>query len=422
MLKRILLFAAFGQCFMAQGQSFLEITTGPGYQNQQFIRLKDDFVQSAKLTDWDIAFTSFGQQDAGVHFNEASGTSMGQAQPEIEVYDTKSTDFAKVFNVDSIKANRLYNDEKSWSYGAFNSNRNPASPFDFGWGKYAPATNSVAGDKVFVIKLKNGQFKKFTIISLGVAGYNFKYADLNGDNLVTKTKAKTFGTQSILYYSFAKEDFVVIAPSSYDLVYSRYTSIAQDPNSPLLAQYNVTGVLTAPGNSTARVVSVSPETELPKDTTTYTKRQDVIGYDWKTFTNVWSINTNLVYFVKSQDLHIYKLRFIDFEGASTGNATIEKTDLGVLSSTRDLLTSSVNVYPNPASSNVDVVFDAIQNVGASTLQIIDLTGKQVMTLPMNVTKGLNAFNIDITTLNAGLYKLHITSAQGILASQKIVKI
>jgi hypothetical protein len=410
--------------FSAQTQSFLEISTGPGYQSQQFIRLKDDAKVSVKLTEWDIAFTSFGQQDAGVHFNEASGSSMGQSLPEMEVYDTKSTDFAKLFVVDSIKANRLYNDEKSWSYGAFNSTRVASSPFDFGWGKYAPATNSVVGEKVFVIKLKNGTFKKFMIVSYGAAGYTFKYADLDGSNEVTKVLQKTPGAQNLLFFSFAKNDVVSVAMSGgYDLIYTRYTSLAQDPNSPLVAQYNVTGVLSGPAALTARIESQSPESELPTGTTNYTKQADVIGYDWKSFNNTWSINEKLVFFLKSPvDQHIYKLRFIDFEGASTGNATIEKTDLGTVSSTDNELSVALGIYPNPAQDDINVIIDAATVHGQGTMSIIDVNGKLMSAQNINIMSGLNAYSQNVSQLSSGIFTIQIVGQNGLMVNKKFVKI
>jgi hypothetical protein len=423
-MSRFILSIFFGLVLTnsASAQTFLEISTGPGYQNQQFINLQTKSLKSVKLTDWDIAFTSFSQQDAGVHFNEASGTSMGQALPEIEVYDAKTSDFSKTIVLDDVKDSRIYNDEKSWSYGAFNSARNAASPLDFGWGKYVPASNQVVGDKVFVIKLKTGKAIKFMIESLTGAGYKFKYADLNGSNEVTKTVAKTPGAQKLLYFSFEKQDLVDIAPAgAYDLVYTRYTSLAQDPNSPLVAQYNVTGIMTAPGNSTARIVSNNPSEVKLTDTTTFTKRQDVIGYDWKTFSNAWSIDDRIVYFVKaSVGGTVYRLQMVDFEGGSTGNATIQYESV-FLSKTADNSINTVGLFPNPATAEITIVMDVNEDIKNAKIEITDMLGRTVQMIRRDLSVGLQNIPYNVSELQNGMYLVNIYGQKGLAATQKFIK-
>jgi Secretion system C-terminal sorting domain/HmuY protein len=406
--------------------SYFEISTTAGYQSQQYIRLSDNKLASTKLGDWDIAFTSFGQQDAGVHINEASGTSMGQALPEIELYDPKTSDFQATIFLDSLNLrHRLYNDEKSWSYGAFNSTRISADPFDYGWGKYSPAVNKVSGEKLFVIKLRNGQLRKLMIESVVGPTYTFKYANLDGSNEVTKTVTKTINSQRLLYFSFDKSDFVNITPTDgYDLVYTRYTSIATDPNGTTTAQYNVTGILSAPSNTTAEIISDTPEAEQPTASTLYSKQYDIIGFDWKNFVgNKWELDTKKVFFVKSAvDKHIYKIRFIDFQGATTGNATIEKTDLGLSSATADEVSLFTNIYPNPVQSNLEVVLDnSNQKLKDAQLQVCRLDGQILSTQNIQINLGINAYSLNIEDLIAGLYVIRLTSKGETFGTKKIVK-
>jgi hypothetical protein len=407
-------------------QSFLEISTGSGYNSQQFIRLQNDKLTSVKLSEWDIAFTSFGTQDAGIHINEAAGIAAGPPPAEIEAYDTKSSDFSKIFVFDSIKANRLYNDEKSWSYGAINSSRSAMDPFDYGWGKYVPSAQKVSGSRVFVLKLKSGKLIKFMISDLTGLTYNFKYANLDGSSEVIKSINKSPGSQNLLFYSFEKESFVNIAPTDgYDLIYTRYTSLAQDPNSPATAQYNVTGILTAPGATTAVVISQNPVAEVATLSTIFTKQTDLIGYDWKNFVNnQWVLNLNKVCFIKSAiNNHIYKIRFIDFAGAATGSATIEKTDLGILSSSEDIIDVSVGTYPNPVVNEINVIIDT-KNIKytSANISMLDMSGKEILNNNMILSQGLNANSYDVSQLNAGTYILNITSKGKRITSQLITKI
>jgi hypothetical protein len=413
-------------CHLSFTQSYLEISTGAGYNNQQYIRLSDEKLTSVKLTDWDIAFTSFGTQDAGVLFNEAAGVSFGQPPTEIEVYDTKSSDFDKVFVLDSVKANRLYNDEKSWSYGAFNSTRDVTKPFDYGWGSYVPTSMKVVGGRVFLIKLKSGKIIKFTVSDLSGYTYNFKYADLNNDNLVSKSVNKNPGKQTMLYYSFTKSDFVNIAPTDgYDLIFTRYTSLIPNPGNPgTFEQYNVTGILTAPAASTYVVNTSNPDSAKVDASTVFSKQTDLIGFDWKSFANnQWLIDLNKVYFIKSPvNDHIYKLRFIDFGGSSTGTATMEKTDLGVLTSSKDLPKASLGIFPNPTTDRINVIIENTDmTVNKITLCIHDMSGKSIITVNCPLNSGLNSHEIDISNMEVGTYSLSVIANNKVIANKAIIK-
>jgi hypothetical protein len=403
-------------------QEFLEITTGPGYQSQQYIRLSNNETKSVKHDSWDIAFTSFGTQDAGVHVNEAGGTSMGQPQPEVEVYDTKSTDFSKVFILDSIKNNRLYNEEKTWSYGAFNSTRG-TSPFDYGWGKYTQGSQKVIGEKVFVIKLRNGKLLKFRIDDLNGFTYNFTYANLDGTGLTSKSVTKTTGTQKLIYFNLTTGNTVDVQPTTpYDLIYTRYTSIAQDPNGPTVAQYNVTGVLAAPGTFSAEVSSDDFDSAPVPGAAEYIKQYDVIGYDWKTFTaNQWQLDEKKIFYLQTSYGDIYKFKFIDFQGAATGNATLQKAKLGPTSYVNDETLTSVHVFPNPSSDRIEIVY-AAKNTGSAVVSLLDINGKIVKTTQQDILSGLNVVQMSISDLPQSNYTTVMYVNGRVVMSQNIVKI
>ena len=79
-MKKLAFFFAFSLLAIhAQSQTVQEIATGAGYQKQSFISLSAGTEKLVNNTAWDIAFTVFGQQDAGVFVNESSGSSMGAA-------------------------------------------------------------------------------------------------------------------------------------------------------------------------------------------------------------------------------------------------------------------------------------------------------------------------------------------------------
>ncbi|MCX6909508.1 MAG: DUF2339 domain-containing protein, partial [Verrucomicrobia bacterium] len=74
----------------------------------------------------------------------------------------------------------MYNDPGNWENGAFS--RYAKGYFDYGWCIYNDVTHNLVGDSLFVIKLRDGNFKKLWMIkklsSLDI--YLFRYANLDG--------------------------------------------------------------------------------------------------------------------------------------------------------------------------------------------------------------------------------------------------
>ena len=68
---------------------------------------------------------------------------------------------------------------------------------------------------------------------------------------------------------------------------------------------------------------------------------------------------------------------------------------------------SLEVYPNPASTYVDVVFNSNDESGA-TLQLMDITGRVVYTSEVGTISGRNQLQIDLANLSKGVYMLNVT--------------
>lgn len=422
-----LLFIGFSVLALsAQAQTFQEISCGTNYKFQSYVKLEEGTQKQVSNDAWDIAFTAFGTSDAGIFINESSTSTTGENLPQTELYDAKSNDFDAVIDINSIINNKTYNSEINWNYGAFNESRDLSNPFDYGWGKYNPQGHSVTGDKVFVLKLRNGKFKKIQIFSLAGVVYNFKYADLDGSNLVTKAISKqtdNYG-QKLIFFSFTTESTVDILPKGgFDMMYGRYIAWAQDPNGTTQQYYNVTGVLTGPGIKTAVAKGVDVNTVLEKDyADRYSDRLDVIGFDWKKLLGTsWAIEKNRAHFLKMTDNTIWKIVFIDFEGSATGNAVFQKTKLGS-SAVSQIDGVEAGVFPNPTSDNLyitlDIAKDGVRDMNTS---IIDMLGKVVKTSIINVQEGLNVFEVKTSELKEGTYLIQINSGKQSFV-QKFVKI
>jgi hypothetical protein len=78
-----------------------------------------------------------------------------------------------------------------------------------------------------------------------------------------------------------------------------------------------------------------------------------------------------------------------------------------------------DVYPNPVVSSTNVLVNAI-NDGVATVKVWSIQGKLVSTTTTELTAGVNAISIDLSTANTGNYFVQVVSADGI-ASKSIVK-
>lgn len=411
-----------------QAQNFQEISTGPGYNKQSFIKLSDGSQKQVNNDAWDLAFTAFGFQDAGIFINESSGSSMGQNLPLTELYYALTDDFNSTIDLEAIKDYKYLNSEASWNFGAFNEVRDTLNPFDFGWGVYQPASNRVIGNKVYVLKLRNGEYRKIKIESLTGTTYTLKYAKLDGSGEVTKTLNKLTDNkgQKLIFFSFTTNETVDVLPTGgFDLMYCRYISIAKDPNGTIVQQYNVTGVLTGPGILTAEADGVNPTTVTYTDyTDKLSTKTDVIGYDWKTLTGIsWVLDSDKVFFVKTTDNHMWRLHFIDFEGSSTGTAVMDKTDLGLFSSSNDLVGIQTGIFPNPVDDQLILSLDITEATANDiNIDITNINGQIVANRVVKNHEGLKVFDISTRDWNKGIYLVRISNGPNQISTKKIVKI
>jgi hypothetical protein len=105
------------------------------------------------------------------------------------------------------------------------------------------------------------------------------------------------------------------------------------------------------------------------------------------------------------------------DNASSGvftidNITLGRNDVG----TNEVNVTGLNVYPNPATDALNVVFDA---TSASSVQLTDLTGKVVAVQTANA--GANTISFNVENVNAGVYFVNISNASGNVAQKVIIK-
>jgi len=408
----------------ATGQEFGQLSAGPGYGLQSFYSLADGQEVQIALDSWDLLFTGIGLQDAGIHVNEATASSFGAPAPELRLFLAPTADFQVEIDPDSL-VQRLFNDEASWLYGALNAPRTPGNPLDFGWGRYNPAANQVIGDRVFVIQLRDGAYKKFMIESLGASAYQLKYADLDGsgESIVSIPKTDDPG-QFFTLFSF-ENGVLETAPADWDLLFTRYVTPLDDGDGQLL-DYVVTGILSAHGVEVARIEGMDPAEVTAATPDSFSTRLDVIGYDWKEFNfqGGWLLPDDLSYVVKDRTGELYKLVFIDFEGASTGTATYEKSRLEATTSLSSLPSgplTELSVFPNPVDRAFELVYSLRTSQTNVQLQLFDALGRPAWSSTLDGAAGLNARRIVLPDLPAGPYVLRLQAGRGQMVQRIIVQ-
>lgn len=376
-------------------QTYDEVSTGAQYSQQAYYNLSTGAVQVVSDDAWDIAFSNIGQIDAGIFINEAASLSASPVKlflAPTNDWNQAITDVTQFY--DSLQ---LLNNEANWTDGAFNNVKDPNNSFDYGWGLYDFQSHQITGNKVYVIKKRNGDFIKIKIDAYRSGKYFFRYANLDNSNETIDSVARaTNGPNSLVHYSFESKKMVNIS-SDYDLIFTRYITPLEDTPGHFL-DYSVTGFLLAPGTQAVVADGVDVTTVKESDyASNYSFAPTTIGHEWKAydFNSGWIIDEDRANFVKTKNGDTYKLVFVDFSGSGTGTVTVEKTKLAT--SSTDHINSKVDIscYPNPA---VDVIYLNTSAQGEVKIRLINSLGQVILNqksepnqpvyLPSGITSGI----------------------------------
>jgi hypothetical protein len=416
--------------FGLSGQEIQTISTGAGYNFQSYFSLSTGEEKLVANATWDIAFAVYSPFTSGVFINESAGTVQGQSVAAIELYDGLTDDFSIVPDPEFLADYRLYNPEESWEIGAFNETRDPEDPFDYGWGFYNFQTHEVVGARVFVIKLRDGSYKKMEIQSMAASMYTFRVANLDGSDEHTYTINKNdFPGQTLAYFSLTTGETVAVEPDAgYDLIYQRYISPVYEPVNQIWLQYAVTGIVSGLHVEVAVASEVDPDEVNVEDFLgEFTDEIGAIGHDWKSFTGTsWVLPEDRVYFVKTADNHIWKLWFIDFEGSTTGTAVFEKTDLGELTSgviSPEMMGIRTLLYPNPSPDQLYIALELPSDfIAKATLVATDFSGRQVLNTAVNLSSGFQVLEADMQYWAPGTYSFNLIVGADIIPLGMVSKL
>lgn len=405
MRKTLLLSVMIFAVVTLAGQEQKEVVTGASYVDDVYYSLENGNVDTVARKNWDLGFST-DNFSVSILANTTSG---------VEVYTWHAGDTADWVTLDTtgMEWTPMHNSIETFDEGAlsFNQTGHP----DYGWGTYNMGNHVITGDSLFVIKTVAGVYKKLAIIRRAAMDntWEFKYANLDStDEQSVPLNSGEYNTKSFVYYSIDNDSIIDREPAKadWDLLFTKYTDhVNYSPAS------DVSGILT---NEDHVVVQEVRESALNQATftsfedTSFTAEINTIGFDWKKLVfnpgPSFELIDTVVYFIKSYsetDSSYYKIYFTGFTGMSEGRYNFVQEKLSLVSSRSPEMIQMLEVYPNPASNNLNVVFD---HIGETSIQVIDMTGRVVFSTIHNAG-GFTNLSLDIAQLNPGLFFLKVNS-------------
>jgi hypothetical protein len=411
-LSGIILVSALAGTTIAQTLPSDSVTMSAGYANEIYYSMPNGTILTSPRNTWDIAFRT-SKMSSGILTNDGAGVILW-SYPKAD-----SSAWASIDTSGLSTWTPMYNDPKDWENGAFS--RYALGHPDYGWGVYNSVTHDVEGDSIFIIKLRNGSYKKFRVIAKHSVQniFSFRWADLDGGNEHTvDLDLNPFMATDYFGFDLTTATGIDFQADldQWDLLFTKYMSVQPDGT-----PYAVTGVLSNPDIKVKRFEAV-PTTYTDWWVGDWDSTRSPIGWDWKAFnmgTFTYDMVDSLVFFVLSQNNDIYKLLFTKFDGTSTGKIAFDLGKVSSLGIGGKVNTMSVTAYPNPASDRLALYFTSTTN-GTADIRLTNIAGNVVRTAKPAVRAGeLNETVLDVTGLNPGIYLAVIVNGNE-RAVQKIV--
>jgi hypothetical protein len=406
----ILAAMTFGPSMTAQGvMNSDSVTMGQYYASEVYYSMKNGMVSSSARNSWDIAFRT-KIRSSSIITNDGSGVVLW-SYPKSDSSGWASVDTSGLYSW-----TRMFNDVNDWENGAFS--RNAKGHPDYGWGVYNDQTHDVAGDSIFIIKLRDGSFRKLRIILKNSVNnvYYFMVAGLDGSGVThLNINCNDYLTKDFIGYSLETSSVVdyQAAKADWDLLFTKYMSI--QPNG---TPYAVTGVLNNDGIKTKTFHPV-PLNYTDFGPGAWDSTRSSIGWEWKYIdTNyVYHITDSSVYFIRTLAGDIFKLYFTKFAGSSTGLIAFKAgmtQGQGIKENSEPF---ALKIYPNPVSDRVSIAAQG-SSFASAVVDICDLSGRSVRKQMQLNTSG--TVSADVSGLNAGIYLIRVTTSSGTVCRKMII--
>ncbi len=400
--------------------------TGQRASEMTFYSLKTGAKTVVSNTDWHLAITirptAFPNSPLGgttIRINEPIG---------VKVYYVPNANAAAFNTVDTTgyeSWTKQHDSDTLIDLGALNSNRNLANQFDFGWGIYNGSSHNVVGDSFYLIKLPNGELKKFMVVNLDKdTAYNLKYSNIDNSDLQTiHISKKEHVGKEFMYLNLIDNMIHDKEPlsSDWDLQFLKYsaTDILQGQH------VSTVGVWLNKGTKAAKR-SGYDVTDNNYSNLTFSNHLNAIGWDWKRLGSFQALisgknieemsefyytNDSLAYFVQTNGGEFYKVVFTRYN-VGNGHISFYKEKLDATGINEAAAENSFHIFPNPANQILNVVL----NSGPAIIRIIDISGRIISE---------DTYSESITQLNTsdfanGVYLMMVTSNGKTSASKFVV--
>lgn len=300
---------------------------------------------------------------------------------------------------------KLYNSYETWLQGAFDANRNPNDPADFGWGNYDMSTHLITGDSIYIIHTVNDNYKAVSIDQISSGVYTITYSNLDFSNVVTKTlNRSSYGTKNFFYYSLDSEVIKDLEPATanWDITFTKYPIIY-----PGYGAYPVVGVLTNDGVRVSQVEFNTGVTPSVTDTINFPMSANIstIGYDWKDAFN-GIVHDTLAYYVEDQMGNINELMFTGYGGSSTGkmvfsvNGVKDSVVLGAGNADQVYYSlENMNVVSTNTDHDWDIALYAQSSFSNIPVRINDAHGAELYVYPNADIDYWNTVGVEEHTVN-----------------------
>ncbi|MEZ8002325.1 MAG: T9SS type A sorting domain-containing protein [Flavobacteriaceae bacterium] len=409
-MKKILLTSfAIATTLCTIAQETIDVSMGAGYTSEVYYKLDTQTAITFQADSWDVAFLRNDDFNLSVRVNDGI---------DIKVFEVADT-AEQYGSVDVSNQNdwvELVNGNTNWEDGAFMQ-----GSATFGFGEYNPATNHVEGTIVFVLQYDDGSYRKM-IIEDYFGAYTFKYATWGGSTWSSDTTATVANTSNpdnrYNYYSLQNNQELIAEPSedNWDFVFRKYTSFINPPGQ----NYVVSGALHNPNVTVAQNQETSDADPNGLD---YLEEINTIGYDWKSFTGTWNIDSDQKYYVKYENNTVYRMYFTDFGGSASGDLSFvlqDVTDLLGFESISENL--SFGMYPNPSlDGDITIVFENKSIIAATnTIRIYAVNGAQVYKTTTLNNNGFFTQQLDLSFLDSGMYVLQFESGDTTISKKLIL--
>ncbi len=398
------------------------IYMGAGYNNEVYYSLSTNYRAAVDHKQWDIAFRT-SRMSASILTNDAANNNpIGLLGVELYTYPKSDTSgWATVDTSGLSHWKNMVNSTTDWEEGAFC--RNQKGHPDYGWGKYNAASHNVVGDSLFIIRLRDGSYRKLWIkIKYSAQNiYEFRYANLDGSkpSIITLDCAP-YESKNFVGFSMITNqavDFEPVASPAWDLLFARYMYTFPDKS-----LYLVAGVLS---NYKVKVdvhKKVAPNYRL-WNVATMDSTRSPIGWDWKTFNgSTYVVEDSLVYFVQDLNKNIHRLVFLDFAGSSTGRIILQK-ELISAKGVEDFDKSGFNiaVYPNPVRDVLNLIMNP-GNSKVALVELFDISGKTLFRQQYNLqVETLSTLRIPVSGIKAGTYVLRVNAGVNVISRKVIIQ-